>query len=132
MTWSQIWNSVSDPDLIRSVDPDPGGQKMTHKNGQKLRNFMFEVLDVLSLRPRDKLNCNFDQKNILFFSCKFFSIFGHQNHGSGSVFSLKCWIWILNKLIRIRNTRMETNGLQNTEPDVETALFFIRYTYIQV
>ncbi len=30
------------------------------------------------------------------------SIFGHQNPGSGSVFSLKCWIW--NQLIRIRNT----------------------------
>jgi hypothetical protein len=27
-------------------------------------------------------------------SCKFFSIFGHQNPGSGSLFSLKCWIWI--------------------------------------
>ena len=34
-------SSVSDPDSIRSVEPDPGGQKMTHKNRNKLRNFMF-------------------------------------------------------------------------------------------
>jgi hypothetical protein len=31
-----------DPDSIRSVDPDPdSGQKMTHKDRKKLRNFMF-------------------------------------------------------------------------------------------
>jgi hypothetical protein len=35
--------SVSDPepDSIRSVDPDPGGQKLTTKTEQKLKNFMF-------------------------------------------------------------------------------------------
>ncbi len=39
-------DSVSDPDSIRSVDPDPdldsgsGRAKMTHKNRKKLGNFM--------------------------------------------------------------------------------------------
>jgi cytochrome oxidase Cu insertion factor (SCO1/SenC/PrrC family) len=34
-----------DPDSIRSIEPypdlDPEGQKMTHNNRKKLRNFMF-------------------------------------------------------------------------------------------
>ncbi len=33
-----------------------------------------------------------------------FYIFGHQNHGSEMTFSLKCWIRIRIKWIRIRNT----------------------------
>ncbi len=35
-------------------------------------------------------------RNYFFFSssCKFFPIFSHQNHGSGSVLSLKCWRWV--------------------------------------
>jgi hypothetical protein len=44
-------------------------------------------------------------KNLCFFSAvKRFPIFGHQNPGSGSVFSLKCWIRIRIKGIRIGNT----------------------------
>ncbi len=43
--------SDPDPDLVRSVDPDPdpGGQKMTHKSTwrKNLKNSCFEVLDVL-------------------------------------------------------------------------------------
>jgi hypothetical protein len=41
-----------------------------------------------------------------FFPTAFFPIFGHQNPGSGSVFSLKCWIRIRNrnKWIRLRIT----------------------------
>ncbi len=46
----------------------------------------------------------FDQKLSIFFSCKFFPIFGHQNPGSVLVFSLKCWIRIWNQWILIRNT----------------------------
>ncbi len=46
-------------------------------------------------------------------SCKFFFIFGHQNPGagSGSVFSLKCWIPIRIKRIRIRNTATDVQDL---------------------
>ncbi len=47
---------------------------------------------------------NFWPKNIyIFFSWKFFPIFGHQNSGTGAgrVFSLKCWI-------RIRNQHCKT------------------------
>jgi hypothetical protein len=36
---------VPDPDSIRSVDLDPGGQKLRTKIEKKLRNF--KVLDVL-------------------------------------------------------------------------------------
>jgi hypothetical protein len=43
-----ISTSVSDPDSIRSVDPDPdpGKQKLS-RNIEKLRNSCIEVLDVL-------------------------------------------------------------------------------------
>ncbi len=52
------------------------------------------------------VNCTFFyQKNLIFFRCKFFSMFCHQNSGSfGSVFILKCWIRIRNQWIRIPNT----------------------------
>ncbi len=53
-------------------------------------------------------------KNNIFdfvFSCKFFSIFGHQNPGSGSVFSLKCWIRI--KWMRIRNAAFENTKINS-------------------
>jgi hypothetical protein len=33
--------------LYPHPDPDPGGQKMTHKNRKELINIIFEVLDVL-------------------------------------------------------------------------------------
>jgi hypothetical protein len=40
-----VFNSVSDPDSIRSMDMDSGSgswrAKMTHKNRKKLRKFMF-------------------------------------------------------------------------------------------
>ncbi len=51
-----------------------------------------------------------------FFSCKFFLIFGHQNPGSGSVFSLKCWIRIRTHWIRIRNTGFFTPCMFLYEP----------------
>jgi hypothetical protein len=50
---------VSDPDpdwiriqsgqwiRIQNSDPDPGGQKMSHKKGENLEISCFEVLDVL-------------------------------------------------------------------------------------
>jgi hypothetical protein len=38
---------------------------------------------------------------MFFLNSHFFSIFGHLRPGSGSVFSLKCWIRM--KLMRIRN-----------------------------
>jgi hypothetical protein len=54
---STVQTSVSDPDSIRSENPDPDSEsgsgsmraKMTHKNIKKFRNrnFMLEVLDVL-------------------------------------------------------------------------------------
>jgi hypothetical protein len=42
-----IYFSISNPDSIRSTDPDPESgpgsrrAKITHKNGKKVRNFMF-------------------------------------------------------------------------------------------
>jgi hypothetical protein len=50
-----IGNSVSDPDSIRSVDPDPYSEsgsgssraKMTHKSRKNLEILCFNVLDVL-------------------------------------------------------------------------------------
>jgi hypothetical protein len=50
MGWGK--NIVSDPDSIRSVDPDPYSEsgsrraKINHEV-EKFRNFMFEVLYVL-------------------------------------------------------------------------------------
>jgi hypothetical protein len=80
----------SDPDSIRSVDPE--GRKLPPKL-KKLRNFMFLSsgcsllkgsklllqLGHLLWRSRDKYIPILNQKNIIFFSCQFFSIFGHQN-----------------------------------------------------
>ncbi len=45
--YTNITSSVSDPDSIRSVDPDPDSEfgsrraNMPHKNREKLRIFMF-------------------------------------------------------------------------------------------
>ncbi len=47
----------------------------------------------------------------LFFQLLFFSIFGHQNLGSRSVFSLKCWIRIRIKWIRIQPTALPPHDL---------------------
>ncbi len=99
--------------------------KMTLKRRKKLWNFMFWSAGCSLLRAEGFL-CNLDvlyeglgisnwfliKIFSFFFSCKSFSIFGHQNPGSGSgvrigsgsVFSLKCWILIRIKWIRIRNT----------------------------
>ncbi len=50
----QWFGSRLDPDGVGSLDLDPGSEsgtesrsKMTHKIREKLRNFCFEVLDVL-------------------------------------------------------------------------------------
>ncbi len=70
--------------------------KLTHKSAENslLRdedfscssNVRYVVLGI------SKLQCSI--KNYIFFSCKFFPIFGHQNPGcgSGSACHKKCWI----------------------------------------
>jgi hypothetical protein len=42
------------------------------------------VLGLPSRRPRDNQIATFDFKKFNFFGCKIFTIFGHQNPGSGS------------------------------------------------
>jgi hypothetical protein len=48
---TSVPGSVSDPDLIRSVDPDPGGQKVPSTVPKKIEKSSeiscFEVLHVL-------------------------------------------------------------------------------------
>ncbi len=71
----------------------------THKSRKKLRNFMFWGAGCSLLRA-EGFFCNLDvlygglgigklylfiQRKFIFFSCKFSSIFCHQNSGSGSV-----------------------------------------------
>jgi hypothetical protein len=80
------------------VDPDPGGQKRPTKieKGKKFHagcpllraEGFFCILDVLyeglGLLGIDTVIIIFDQKNIkYFFQLYIFSIFGHQNPGSG-------------------------------------------------
>ncbi len=119
---TRVFGSVSDPYWIRiksGLDPypDPDSESRRAKlprKVEKLRNFMFWSagcsllraegffcsLEVLSGGLRDRyLNCSFWSKDFIFifYGCKFFPIFIHQNPGSGfgSVFSLK-------RCIRIR------------------------------
>ncbi len=111
--------SVSDPDLdsIRSVDPDPGGQKWPKKIRQSWENSCFEVLDVFFERWRLLLwlgclcgllaisKCNFWSKKYLQKNSSpvnFFQFLLIKTLDPGSVFSLKCWI--RNQWIRIQNT----------------------------
>ncbi len=68
-----VSGNVSDPDLIRSVNPDPGSESSIRiqeskrpQNSKTLGNFMDHY----------------------FFSCKVFSIFGHKNHRSWSGISV--------------------------------------------
>ncbi len=81
--------------------------KITHKGRIFFWNFMFWSAGCSFLRAEGFFSnfdvlygslgigiAFFDQKKIQLY---IFSIFGHKNPGSGSVFSLKCWI-------RIRNT----------------------------
>ncbi len=60
-TTPQLWTSISDldPDSNRSVDPDPKGVKMTHKNRNKLRNFMFWRAGSSLLRA-EGFSCSLD------------------------------------------------------------------------
>ncbi len=72
--------------------------KMTQKSWKNVKNFMFWNAGC-SLSRAECFFCNLDvlyggleiskllfliQKKFNFFSCKFFSIFGHKNPGSGS------------------------------------------------
>ncbi len=101
--------SVLDLDSIRSVDqdpaPDPGGKKLPTKIEKsyeisffKCWMFSFDECSLDALYGGLGISeLQFLIKKVFFFvSCKFFSIFGHQNPGSGSrlVFSLKYWIRI--------------------------------------
>ncbi len=124
--------SDPDPDSIRSGDPDPDPDrrpKMAHKNWKNLDISCFAVLNVrfeggrlfLLLgrplwRPWDRLIVVIDPPNF-FFSCKSFSFFG-QNPGSGSVFSLKCWIRI----------RIIEYGSETRIAALVTYRLFVRYT----
>ncbi len=124
MYLNQCFGSGSgmDPESIRSEDPDSvsgsGSRraKMNHKNIKKLRNFMFWSAEC-SLLWDECFSCSLDVlygglgirklqffiKNIShFFSCKFCFHFWSSKPGSGSAFSLKCWI--RNQWIRILNT----------------------------
>jgi hypothetical protein len=69
---------------------------MTHKNRKKLKNFMF-LSDECSLLRAEGFSCGLNalcrglgiaffilKKYQIFGSCKYFSILGHQNPGSGS------------------------------------------------
>ncbi len=83
---------------------------MTQKIGEKIRNSMFLSAGCCLLRCEgffsslDVLYGGLEigklhfliKKILFFFSCYFLLIFG-------LVFSIKCWIWIRIKLIRIRN-----------------------------
>ncbi len=70
---------------IRNPDPDPYSESGSGSRSAKIS--CFEVLSVLFWEL----------------------IFGHKNPGSGSVFSLKCWIRIHIKWIRIRNPGLINN-----------------------
>ncbi len=90
-------------------------KKWPTKVGKNLEISCFEVLDVLFrklkasyvtwmsfMEAKGKVHCiSWSKKKK--FSAVNFSIFGHKNPWSGSVFSLKCWIRIRNTWIRIRN-----------------------------
>ncbi len=124
----------------RVSDPDPYSEsgfrskwKMIHKSRKKLGNFLFWsagcffwelkasfVTWTSFVEANWKVNSSFKKK---FFTCNFFSNFGHQNPGSGldpdwiriwmgsgSVFGLKFWIRIHIKWIRIQNPA----GLEKT------------------
>ncbi len=116
-----------DPDSIRSMNLDPGGQQLPTKIEEIS---CFQVLDVLfwglkgspaacrrPLRPRDTYgNLQFLIKQIsnYFPAANIFYIFGHQNSGSrsGLVFSLKCRI--RNQWIRIRKKSVGNKGAADT------------------
>jgi hypothetical protein len=88
------------------LDPECGSgyrrAKIIHKNRKKLRNFKFEVLDVLFLRAEgfscssDVLHKSLGTNKLQFLILKIglFKIFSHQNIGSGSAV----------KPLRIHNT----------------------------
>ncbi len=100
--WFSVSNLVQDPDWIR----------IQSSQWILIQHFMFWSAGWSLLRAE----CFFCSLDVLYgglgffsnFGCKYFSIFGHQNpgSGSGSVFSLKCWIRIRIKWIRIRNTAL--------------------------
>jgi hypothetical protein len=82
-------------------DPGPGWQKLPTKKEKSSEISCFEVMDVLSAFPPCSLGVLYGglgisklqfviKKILIFFSCNIFSIFDHQDPGSGTVFSLKC------------------------------------------
>ncbi len=95
-SYNQGCGSGLDPDSIGSVDPDPESgpgsrTKMTHKSRKKFKSSCFEVWDGLFFSA------------VMFFY--FWSLKPWIRIGSGSVlvFSLKCWIRIRMKWMRIRS-----------------------------
>jgi hypothetical protein len=49
-----------DPDSIGSVDPDPGGEKMTHKSRKKIMKFHVLSSNGCSLLRAEGFFCNLD------------------------------------------------------------------------
>ncbi len=119
------------------MDPDPDwirtqwcpririkeGQKWLTKIGKKLINLIFWCARCSHLRAEGSF-CSFYRglgigtgklqvliKKYINFSGLIFSIFGHQNPGFSSAFSLKCWIriiWIRILLYKISLTKPKT------------------------
>ena len=85
--------------------------KMTHKSRKKLRNFMFWSAGCSLLRAEGFFSTrNLDVLYVGLETGKLYGSFLSEKNfvfcfgsGSGSVFSLKCWIRIRIKWIRIRN-----------------------------
>ncbi len=122
--------SGMDSDSIGSVDPDPDSKsgsgsrraKMTHKSRNFFLKFMFWSVGSLGwpLLRAEGFFCNMDvlygglgigklqfliKKNLTFFSAVnlFQFLVIKAGSGSGLVLSLKCWIRIRMKWMRIRN-----------------------------
>ena len=93
--------------------------KMTHKSK---KNFMLWSVRCSLLRA-ESFFCNLDV--IYLFNCNFFINFGSLNpwirNGSGSrlVFSLKCWIRIRMKWMRIRNHRKYQSNMYTVHAVME-------------
>ncbi len=88
------------PDSIRSMDPDPGGQKWPTKIEKASPVALYVIYEGLGTC----INWKFWNKKI--FSSNFLSVFGSSNPWIRIRIDihLKCWIRIRIKLVGIRNT----------------------------